>query len=467
MRCGLVGPSDRQRSLPFNGERTINLYSVFDKRGKDSAALYGTPGMGAFSTGAAGNGRHGFTASNERAFCIFGYIFYEISSNGALTARGTIDQSVGNITTAENGTQLAICDGASLYIFTYATNAFQKVVDANLPSAGTVCFIDGYFVVNRVGTGIHQASAAYNGLSWPALSFATAEGSPDALLAVLNVSGQLWLFGVKTTEIWYNSGAQPYPFSRVSGGKIDVGTCAQYSPISLDNSAFWIGKDNNGFGMVFKASGFTPQRISTDSIEKMIQAIPDLSNLKTFSYQQEGHTFLLITGGTMETTLVYDLSTNEWHERAYLNGFGNYEPHLASYIIYAFDKHLVISRSSGDIYTMSLSLYDDNGNPISRERIFTHIIDENKRFVYTNLTVGFETGVGTQTGQGVDPKATLYISRDGCRTWTGGISLSIGAVGNYFKRVIWRRLGQSRITTFRIKITDPVKVAISGAWFNT
>ena len=49
MKIGLVGPSYQARSLPFNAQRTVNLFPVFDEQGKETAALYGTPGLKLFT----------------------------------------------------------------------------------------------------------------------------------------------------------------------------------------------------------------------------------------------------------------------------------------------------------------------------------------------------------------------------------------------------------------------------------
>lgn len=465
MKIGLVGASYQQRSLPFDAQRSVNLFPILDQQGKEVSALYGRPGLSLFGTAGIGPGRGAFSATNGRAFEVSGSGLYEINSNGTSTLRGSLDTSSGLVTVDENGFQLAVCDGNDLYIFTYATNAFAKVVTANLIKAITVTFLDGYFIVNS-GGGKFQISKLYDGLVWAALDFATAESSPDDLLRVLNVVGQLWLFGGKTTEIWSNTGGSSFPFQKIGGAKLETGISGGNSAIPLDNSVFWAGRDNSGTGIIYRANGFTPQRISTEAIELRLQAAPTPDTLRSTSYQEEGHTFYILTGGGMSTALVYDLATQLWHEWSFLDQYGNYSLPLQAFIIFAFNKQLAIDRSSGNIYIQSLNYYSDNGEEIARDRIYTHLSEENQRFIAKNLTIGFETGVGTQTGQGVDPKCTLYISRDGARSWTGGVIKSIGRVGEYLKRVTFFRLGQARILTFWIRITDPVKVSIIGSYLN-
>lgn len=468
MEAGVVGGSSQEASLPFNSERTVNLYAVLDQQGKKPASLYSRPGNALFATVGSGPGRGGLSAaSNGRTFVVSGSELYEITSSGVGTLRGSLLTSSGDITIAENGLQLAICDGRDLYILTYATNVFQRVVSANLPSAASVVFLDGYFIVNRsLTSGIFQISSPYDGLTWAALDFATAESSPDSLLRVAVIFGQLWLFGDISIEPWSNTGAASFPFQRVnSSSRLSVGVIAPSTVLELDNTAFWVGKDTNGAGIVYKADGFSPQRISTEAMELRIQAAPSISTLKAMSYQEAGHTFYIITGGGMETALVYDVSTRLWVESAYLNNFGQYELPLASALFYAFGKTLALDRLSGKIYHQSSAYYSDNGDEIARDRIFTHIFDNGNPFLIKNLTVNFETGVGNTTV--TDPKAMLYLSNDGGRTFYINYEAPMGKIGEFLTRVVFWRLGRHRQCTFRVRVTDAVKVVMTGGSFNT
>lgn len=467
MKAGVVGGSSQQASLPFDAQRTVNLYAVLDQEGKEPASLYSRPGNASFANVGSGPGRGGFNATNGRTFSVSGSELYEISSAGVGTLRGSLLTSSGDITIAENGVQLAICDGRDLYIFTYATNAFVRVVSANLPSAASVIFLDGYFIVNRsLTSGIFQISSPYDGLTWAALDFATAESSPDSLLRVASIFGQLWLFGDISVEPWNNTGAASFPFQRVnSSARLSVGVAAPATVLELDNTAYWVSKDINGSGIVYKADGFSPQRISTEAIELRLQAAPSPSTLKAMAYQEAGHIFYIITGGGMETALVYDVSTRLWTEWAWLNSYGQYELPRANALIYAFGKTLALDRVTGRIYHQSSAYYSDNGDEIARDRIFTHIFDNGNPFLIKNLTVNFETGVGNTTIE--NPKAMLYLSRDGGRTFYIYYESFMGKIGEFLSRVVWWRLGRHRQCTFRVRVTDAVKVVMTGGSFNT
>src|SRR5574343_2050856 len=350
MKICLVGASYQEWSLPFDPQRTVNLYPVFDQNGgKEVSALYGTEGLSLFATIGTGAVRGCFASTNGRAFAVIGYNLYEIDINGTGTSRGSRDGSSGLVTIEENGVQLAICDGTSVYIFTYATNVFAKVTDADLPSASTITFIDGYFVVNKVNSGIFYISALYDGTSWAALDFATAESSPDNLKRVIKAIGQLWLLGEKTTEIWNNTGDSVFPFEKTSGADFATGILSPLTALELERSLFWVGRDKSGVGGVYRTQGYSAQKISTPPIEKLIIDAGDYDNMTAFSFTSLGHTFYMITGGGLETSLVYDLTTGLWHERAFTGDDGKFEQHLANLHMFIFNKHIVGDRSEGKL----------------------------------------------------------------------------------------------------------------------
>jgi hypothetical protein len=68
--------------------------------------------------------------------------------------------------------------------------------------------------------------------------------------------------------------------------------------------------------------------------------------------------------------------------------------------------------------------------------------------------------------QGSDPEAMLRWSDDGGHTWSNEHWSKMGAIGQYGRRVFWRRLGMTmklRDRVYEVSGTDPVKIAIVGA----
>ncbi len=79
---------------------------------------------------------------------------------------------------------------------------------------------------------------------------------------------------------------------------------------------------------------------------------------------------------------------------------------------------------------------------------------------------GYWIGLDGPIVQGADPQLMLRWSDDGGHTWNGERMTSMGRVGQYGTRAIFRRLGMTvklRDRVYEISGTDPVKVAIMGA----
>lgn len=79
-----------------------------------------------------------------------------------------------------------------------------------------------------------------------------------------------------------------------------------------------------------------------------------------------------------------------------------------------------------------------------------------------------ETGQGMPEDTPGTPRIMLDVSKDGGQTW-GPLqkARSMGSVGEYEKRLRWLRLGQGRLWTFRLTITDPVSRKILGTYVDS
>jgi hypothetical protein len=70
------------------------------------------------------------------------------------------------------------------------------------------------------------------------------------------------------------------------------------------------------------------------------------------------------------------------------------------------------------------------------------------------------------TSTAIDPQVMLRWSDDGGHTWSNEHWRSMGLVGQWGRRVIWRRLGMTlklRDRVYEVSGTDPIKIAIMGA----
>jgi len=79
---------------------------------------------------------------------------------------------------------------------------------------------------------------------------------------------------------------------------------------------------------------------------------------------------------------------------------------------------------------------------------------------------GFDIVLDETYTVGANPRVMLRWSDDGGHTWNGERVTSMGRIGQYGHRAIWRRLGMTtklRDRVYEVSGTDPVKIAIMGA----
>ena len=219
---------------------------------------------------------------------------------------------------------------------------------------------------------------------------------------------------------------------------------------------------------VARANGYTGQRISTHAVEWHIQQYGDLSGATGYTYQQDGHAFYVLNFPSINTTWVYDVATQMWHERASFER-GNFTRHRSNCQC-TFQGHIVVGDwKNANIYEFDMNTYSD---PVGVQkwlrswRALPPGTDNLKRKTNHSLQIDCEAGVGLNEGQGNDPQIMLRWSDDAGHTWSSEHFKSMGKIGQFYLRVIWYRLGLTtklRDRVYEISGTDPVKIAIVGA----
>jgi hypothetical protein len=442
---------------------------IVPEAGKEPAFLNRAPGLKLLNTIGNGpiRGLWAFSSNDTTAFVVSGTQLYKITTSYVATLIGTV-AGTGPVSLADNGTQLFIAANGPSYIYNNTTNAFGQITDIDFPGAVTVCYLDGYFVFNQPNSQLMWITSLLDGTSIDPLEFASTEGSPDGLIAVASNFREVWAFGTNSIEVWYDSGSTDFPLQRIQGAFNELGCAAPYSVAKMDNGLFWLGRDRRGQGIVYRANGYAGIRISTHAVEWQIQQYADLTDAIGYTYQQDGHSFYVLVFPSANTTWVYDAATQAWHERA---GFSNGEftRHRGNCQM-AFNNKIVVGDfENGNIYSFDLDDYSDNGSIQKWLRSWRALptgTNTLKRTTQHMLQMDCESGVGINLGQGEDPQIMLRWSDDGGHTWSNEHWASMGKIGQYYKRVIWRRLGMTvklRDRVYEASGTDPVKIAIMGA----
>jgi len=338
------------------------------------------------------------------------------------------------------------------------------VNDGSFEGGGTVDITDNYFVYNKPDSQLWAASDLLSPITDP-LSFASKDGSPDDLVSIIVDRREVYLLGEMSSEVWINSGAVPFPFTRIPGTSTQQGIAAQYSMSRMGNSFAYVSKNNRGEAMIVRMNGYFPERISTHAVETTL-VNQNVSDALAWTYQLEGHEVYVVTFpsvGDNGLTWAFDNTTGLWHKWLYRNNQNEFERHRGNCCAFFNQQVLVGDYENGKIYQLSRNYYTDDGQPIRRIRRAPHITTDLQRQYFHELQIQFQPGVGLSTGQGDDPQAMLRWSNDGGSTWSNEYWTTIGKQGKYLNRAIWRRLGFSRDKVFEVSISDPVKAVIISA----
>jgi len=341
----------------------------------------------------------------------------------------------------------------------YALNfTVLPITDGAFEGGNTVDIVDNYFVYNRPSS---QQWAATNPLSpiTPALSFSSKDGSPDDLVSIIVDHREVYCLGEASSEVWVDVGTFPFPFQRIPGTSTQHGIAAKFSMSRLGNSFAYVSRNNRGEAQIMMMNGYVPTRISTHAVEQTLLN-KNIDDAIAWTYQQEGHECYVVTFPTLDLTWVYDVSTSMWHKWLWIDNTNTYHRHRGNCAALFQGKVYVGDYENGIIYLLDPSNFTDNGQEIRRLRRAPHLVTDLQRQYLEELQIQFQPGVGNSTDPGQIPQAMLRWSNDGGSTWSNEHWASIGAIGLYKNRAIWRRLGFARDRVFEVVVTDPINAVI-------
>lgn len=499
-RISFCGGSYQSESPNADCESSVNMYpeSIESGVGQSAVALYYSPGLALFA------GLPGMRKVLKTEF-FFGRLFsiaedltnqylWEVFPNigtpsgfgeggfgeGDYGGTGSPPLNLGTLgaaggqcsMVANNAKQLLICSSGRVFLLLMATNVLTELDTTSgsilIGPVAQVSFSDGFFVALIANSQTIQVSALLNGTAtgWSPLNFTIVSVFADNVLSMLVDHREVWLWGPKQTIPYFDAGSPIFPYLPVPGGFIEQGIIAPQSPIKLDNTVLWIGGDERGAGIAWRAQGYLPTRISNHALENEWQSYPTLTDAIGYSFQDRGHSFAHWYFPSANKSWRYDVATGLWHEPRY----GDFAAHLSQCHVFAFGKHLVGDRTSGNIYDMSIDYLTDNGMPIQRVRRGPPVSSEQEFFFPQKFRVCMEGGLGPQPplldeeGNPRGPIMNFRQSIDGGHNWSDMIAQDCGQAGDFQTIIEWRRLGRARQWVGEISMSDPVPWKIMDAY---
>jgi hypothetical protein len=371
------------------------------------------------------------------------------------------------VSMSDNGFQLCMVSGQARAGWVLDTNpqsatfGFQQITDPAFYPANTVSFFDGYFIFDRIGTNEFFLSNLYDGTTYNALDFASAESQPDFVTGTVQNLQLLFIICQEHLELWYDAGSFPFPFQRYTGAGISYGCVSPHTIIKQDGAIFFLGADK----IFYRLQSTVPIRVSSHSVEHVIAQDGDITQAYCFTFTLEGHKMVALTLPISKRTVIFDISTGRWHDRESWDqnnvSLGQWR---ASTAFRAFNNTYMGDGFNGNVNLLDWTTYTEVGNTIRGLAYSIPYHQDRKRLTFFRFELDIQAGVGLPSGYGSNPQIMLGWSVDGAQTFKPlQFWRSMGMIGQYLTRLRWLRMGQARQWVFVISCTDPVPRVIIGA----
>ena len=494
----LFGTGIRAISDIVTRQRRVNcVYDLRKDQDRSAVVVLGTPGASVWTTVPASPIRGWHVIANTLYVCADTKLF-AVTGAGVVTQVATGIAGSGNVSMADNSLQLMIVTGTAGYIYTLSTATLAAITDIFFPpSATSVIFLNGRFVVNKGNTREFYVSGILDGFVWTYLGtapiFGTKENNSDLLVRVGNYNGTLLLWGQQSIEFWQDVGELSLPYQRINGATQSWGLAADLSSVELGNTQMFLGSAPDGGIAAIRLNGYVPEPVSDSDLNTLFSSFSRVDDAVAFTYTVYGHPIYQITFPTQNRSFAYDTVSGVWHEAQ--TGVAEIGRHFAQYGVTFNSKNYVTDTSTGKIYLLDKDVLTDDGALIKRQIVTRHIRNQGNEINIAELYLDFETGVGvsgtapfdplgdlltededilvTEDGDplaveagvpttAANPQVSLRISRDGGRTFGNERWVPLGRLGQYYTRVMLRRLGSARDFVVQITLTDSVKFVLAS-----
>jgi hypothetical protein len=214
--------------------------------------------------------------------------------------------------TMNGGQYLFIKNTSDAWYFTAGT--MNKVVDIAYPGSTVpgVAYLNSRVYVMDLSSRI-WGSELNDPSRWNGLNFIRADFSGDGAVRLAKHQNYIVAFKVASMMFFYDNGnAIGNTLSPVQNANASVGCAAANTVVEMSNTVFWVSTYGQLRRSVSKLNGLTPQRVSTDDIERLLDTNP-FTTVYAMSLKVGGQELYVLTlTDAPATTLVYNNTTGKW-----------------------------------------------------------------------------------------------------------------------------------------------------------
>jgi hypothetical protein len=310
-------------------------------------------------------------------------------------------------------------------------------------------FLNNYTDSSTLGRIDYSRPGNAGNESFGNLQFKTAEGRPDAIVALKDNANELWVFGETTLQVY-----SPDPNGVISPGRsVNRGIASADSVIRVDDNFAWLDEkrdfvagDGRTADILSQQVAGTIDRISSVTDCWGFRALGDQFGLLCWQFTSDGRTFVLQEGGGWA----------QWHGWDPTTGYTLF-PVYAHYYWPAENLNLV-GLGNGQIAKLDFDASTDLGDTIKAEvqtGFIHHGTDAIKKCDVARFT--FKRGHTSSSAAQV-----LLSWRDDLGAWLGPKVIPLNDTKPIFTREI-RSLGYYRARQWRMEFTNAADFVLARA----
>jgi hypothetical protein len=473
--------ADKTAPVAGSSERVINLYGVAGPEGGRSRVfLRAMPGTRDWAS-APGVLLRAFAEIGGALYSVSAAVLVRTSDGASQSTLGAVAADDARTTLAGYRDYVGVCSGGVYQLWDGAAQTITQPAGGRLATVGSIAYANGYILLadgREVEWAERGAPGTRNGTY-----FAEAEGRDDGIVRIVASGAYLWVLKERSHEVWSTTGAAGRrAWDRLPGMVRQRGLRAFGAVCRTPTGLFLIGDDRKAYA----SAGLELAVVSSPQVEEVLATHEPAS---CFYYEWRGAQFANVAFGD-RPTLVCDLSTGRWWERAH---GPEHEPWPAAFAANCYGEWRLATRTCA-IYRMGPGTHD--ADAALRRTMVSRTLRPGERFRVPFLEIEGTWGEGsvTQPGDnslrdvygfpltdadgrrlypypeppvGTDDRpamAWLRTSRDGGQTWGAPKVREIGARGQRSATCRFRSLGLFRQFTAEFNISDPVDVTLFGEY---
>ena len=420
----------------------VNLIPVPLETGISGGYL--RPADGLIQTGVGPGVTRGGIEWRGVCYRVMGPSLVSVAVDGTVTTIGTVSGAgdVTPVTMDFSFDRLAIAVSGQLWYYDEST--LSQVTDVDLGVCVDMIFIDGYFMTtdgeSLVVTELIDPTAV------DPTKYGSSEINPDPVVALLRLRNEAWALNRNTIEGFdLVVGGVGFPFARIEGAQIQVGCIGTHACCVFNETIAFVGSAANSAPGIFLAANASARKISTAEIDRLLSTYTELELSQTFVETRNDNAHQHLYVHLIDRTLVFDAAASAALDVAVWSvltssvvGFSQYR---GQHFVWAYDRWLVGDPGSTSVGEVSQTVSSHFGSVVRWEFGTTVLYNQSKGAIVNSLELVALTG---RVAIGDDsPLISTSYSLDGL-SWSQDHTISVGAVGDRLKRLMWWRQGMMR-----------------------